>query len=1356
MSVINKPYNPKDGVLRVIILTDPIQHPLSKSQNATDSYYCQALDMKGNKVEVDLQALPPGITYDQIAPNQVWWVEKRTSLYRLYLYGGMYDPEKRRIHSTEPIPAIATSATIVNKPIVNNVLDYGATPLTTYQASSNLNNWNFNFGTTASGDSSLAFYKAYLESIAFQQIAGTPATIFIPAGDYIIDPSVAKWWTFTNDLRIECEDIGLTRIWLYDSNNTFGTWQNSVSISTQGSSLVTTSGSDSLVTFTVNNTGGSSINNVGGNTAFVPSVIIGDYLTVSGSTDPSYNGSWKVISTNAGSGTVQLLVSGTVNPVPLSSDTTLSIVRPVRSFIAVELLDASYLYGRSTPRPYLESNPSVPVLRPGMIDGYYAPAGMIGIDYGPGVYARIQAQFYNFDVRTLGYYSITSSPSIGLRIGPRDNYWCEDTIIEDGTLSRNCQIGLFLHNYNGQGSFQGTDIKRFYASTNQPGQIGIKLGYGNGIPITSVKYLAAGVSGNPTGVNCLKWTTSRGYNVGAAGQFFSIANMPYPEYNGTYSDFQPVNYGNGLVTSFYTTPGKATSNSIPLSGTLGEIQNSSTFYQSFLNAETVQQYQTPFLGNITNTYQLGTEFAIDHLTQAGDGTTLYVFSNGTPAGQIGSKFTISSLTSASGALLANAGKEFTVTAVNGTYVTATGVTGSGYVPYTAVTATGISATIPGVAGYPVSSGVPAFINANSKLNNAFTVKTPAPASGTAGITAGYPGGHATLTWSGSSNSFYYWQLNCGVYTDSLGLIGYIDPNTNPTAIWNPSTGTINSASVSLVRTIASGITDTFYVTNFPDRLVSPITVVTITGATYSGSSTTISGINTSTLVSGMYIFGAGMHVPTTITNVSSSGIVISPATGGSASNTSLWVDSYIAPDESPFVARDFSTVSFTGDVAAGSNTILNVSSTSGLAVGQNVTSVLGGLSAGYPVGYLTTFAKITSISGSTITLSAAGTNNGTGVQLFTGYGMTGASHAGTFRNNPSGINIFAAGTSKYVGTDPFFTDYNTPLPTAGATSPAQLFGASIGLQMGSSFTDMTNFTGSSFELTGEDHQTETIGFYVNENFRFDGHGIIDYEYGTPLVQVSQSQAGTIQFLGDVNVRETAFERSHVFNQTSMANVTAGNNQYSVGTTPAVNPRARIIGDLQQNGTYYTNYFSVQNLTNNAQHTGQILATVSVASGVDLFQIRANSNTNAGHNLLHTFLAGNNAITLASGAHYTAQTQGYIVFQVDAQGNVVSSGTVTSDNINDSGWINITGFSNGFTASSPTPAYRLINNVVYLRGSITGGTASGVAFTLPSGFRPGILTRLSTPFTYVDITSAGAVTPYASTVTSLDNVIFPIG
>jgi len=95
-------YDPNAGVRRVILTTVPTEHPFSTPYNT--NYYCLALDLKGFQYEIDLQAMPPGVSLEQIQPNQVWWVEKRTSLFRLYLYGGVYNPTTRIIDTTALLP----------------------------------------------------------------------------------------------------------------------------------------------------------------------------------------------------------------------------------------------------------------------------------------------------------------------------------------------------------------------------------------------------------------------------------------------------------------------------------------------------------------------------------------------------------------------------------------------------------------------------------------------------------------------------------------------------------------------------------------------------------------------------------------------------------------------------------------------------------------------------------------------------------------------------------------------------------------------------------------------------------------------------------------------------------------------------------------------------------------------------------------------------------------------------------------------------------------------------------------------------------------------------------------------------
>lgn len=82
----------------------------------------------------------------------------------------------------------------------------------------------------------------------------------------------------------------------------------------------------------------------------------------------------------------------------------------------------------------------------------------------------------------------------------------------------------------------------------------------------------------------------------------------------------------------------------------------------------------------------------------------------------------------------------------------------------------------------------------------------------------------------------------------------------------------------------------------------------------------------------------------------------------------------------------------------------------------------------------------------------------------------------------------------------------------------------------------------------------------------------------------------------------------------------------------------------------------------------------------------------------------------------------------------------------------------FGGAFATPSYRLINNVVYVKGGVKSGTttAGTVIATLPSGFRPAESRKIVTMITgsalgSLDVTSAGAITINVAnaTYTSLD-------
>jgi hypothetical protein len=99
-------------------------------------------------------------------------------------------------------------------------------------------------------------------------------------------------------------------------------------------------------------------------------------------------------------------------------------------------------------------------------------------------------------------------------------------------------------------------------------------------------------------------------------------------------------------------------------------------------------------------------------------------------------------------------------------------------------------------------------------------------------------------------------------------------------------------------------------------------------------------------------------------------------------------------------------------------------------------------------------------------------------------------------------------------------------------------------------------------------------------------------------------------------------------------------------------------------------------------------------------------------------------------------------------------------LEDTGWVTISSFSNSYSGSG-SPAYRKINNVVYLRGRVSGGTANTTAFNLPSGYRPAVDTVITVQqfgtgnVNYVTVNPDGNVIPNA-TAAWLSSIIFPVG
>ena len=119
-----------------------------------------------------------------------------------------------------------------------------------------------------------------------------------------------------------------------------------------------------------------------------------------------------------------------------------------------------------------------------------------------------------------------------------------------------------------------------------------------------------------------------------------------------------------------------------------------------------------------------------------------------------------------------------------------------------------------------------------------------------------------------------------------------------------------------------------------------------------------------------------------------------------------------------------------------------------------------------------------------------------------------------------------------------------------------------------------------------------------------------------------------------------------------------------------------------------------------------------------------------------------------------------IFSLSDEGNLSVSGTMNGSTLGDTGWQSVSSFNNGYSGANV--AYRRINNVVYLRGRVNGGTANASAFNLPSGYRPSTSEVVvpvqqygTSNINYVTVGTDGNVTPNG-TAAWLHSVVYPLG
>lgn len=175
-----------------------------------------------------------------------------------------------------------------------------------------------------------------------------------------------------------------------------------------------------------------------------------------------------------------------------------------------------------------------------------------------------------------------------------------------------------------------------------------------------------------------------------------------------------------------------------------------------------------------------------------------------------------------------------------------------------------------------------------------------------------------------------------------------------------------------------------------------------------------------------------------------------------------------------------------------------------------------------------------------------------------------------------------------------------------------------------------------------------------------------------------------------------------------------------------------------------------------------LTTIQQASGVSNNTPTANAISLNAHS--YVFDDGNLHINANDGAIWINSNSASAV-QINTQGTasgggLIVGGNITSSNIGDSGWQVVSSFANNYSGANV--AYRKINNVVYLRGRVNGGTSGAGAFTLPSDYRPSTVEWVipvqqygTANISYVTIGTDGVVVPN-SNAAWLGSVVFPVG
>jgi len=117
MTVHRKNNNTTDLTRRVTLINNP------QISATLGTPLVAGLDAYGFQYQIDLTVLPPNITINMIKQGQQWFIERRTTFNRLFVYCGQFTPYSQ-LRASTPGLTLSSSNVWYNVPFTNTILTH--------------------------------------------------------------------------------------------------------------------------------------------------------------------------------------------------------------------------------------------------------------------------------------------------------------------------------------------------------------------------------------------------------------------------------------------------------------------------------------------------------------------------------------------------------------------------------------------------------------------------------------------------------------------------------------------------------------------------------------------------------------------------------------------------------------------------------------------------------------------------------------------------------------------------------------------------------------------------------------------------------------------------------------------------------------------------------------------------------------------------------------------------------------------------------------------------------------------------------------------------------------------------------